>query len=102
MFCTNWTGLDQLTPASHLSIRGNGDNSWFGWPNAPKLEDLRNAWFDAPDLAAQKTIAAEIQKQAFIDVPYVPLGQYSQPTAFRSDIVDMPRGFAMFWSIKRA
>ena len=51
-------------------------SAWFGWPTAPKIEALRDAWFDAPDLAAQKTICAEIQKQVLIDVPYVPLGQY--------------------------
>lgn len=47
------------------------------------------AGFDAPDLAGQKTIAAQIQIRAFETVPYTPLGQLFQPTAFRSDINDI-------------
>lgn len=49
----------------------------------------RKGWFDAPDLAGQKTIAAQIQIRAFETVPYTPLGQLFQPTAFRSDINDI-------------
>ena len=61
LFCTGFSGLDFFTPASHLPLRGNGKGAWFGWPNDPKIEALREAWFNAPDLAAQKKIGAEIQ-----------------------------------------
>ena len=74
MFCTGFSGLDFFTPASHLPLRGNGKGAWFGWPDDPKIEALRDAWFNAPDLAAQKKVGAEIQLQAFENVPYYPLG----------------------------
>ena len=32
LFCTGFSGLDWFTPASHLPLRGNGKNAWFGWP----------------------------------------------------------------------
>ena len=67
----------------------------------PKLEELRDAWFNAPDLAAQKKIGAEIQLQAFEDVPYYPLGLAQQPTAFRQDITGVPEGFVIFWNVRR-
>ena len=54
-----------------------------GWPTAPKIEELRTQWFEAPDLAAQKKIAVEMQQQALIDLPYVPLGQTFAPTCYR-------------------
>ena len=70
-------------------MRGSGQKAWFGWPTDEKLEVLRDAWFDAPDLKSQKAIAEQIQLQALETVPYIPLGQIFQPTAFRSDIKDI-------------
>jgi peptide/nickel transport system substrate-binding protein len=99
-YCSSWGGLDQINPAVHLLLRGNG--SFFGWPESPRLEQLRSEWFETPDLAGQKTIAEEIQKQAFVDAPYLPLGQFIQPTAYRSDLADVQRGFATFWGVRRA
>ena len=75
-----------MTPAGHLLLRGNGRDAWFGWPDAPKLEALRDAWFDAPDLDAQKRIAREMQLQAFQDVPYIPIGQYFTDSAYQKGL----------------
>ncbi len=49
----------------------------------------------------QKRIAADIQLQAFQDVPYIPLGQDFVTTAYRglSGVLD---GFVMFWNLKKA
>ncbi|MCC6716299.1 MAG: ABC transporter substrate-binding protein [Acetobacteraceae bacterium] len=104
LFVTGWAGTDHLNPAGHIALRGNGDqpSSWPGWCTSPELERLRNAWFTAPDLAAQQAICVDMQKQALIDVPYMPLGQYQQPTAYRSDITGMLNGFATFWNVRRA
>jgi peptide/nickel transport system substrate-binding protein len=102
VFFTSFTGLDQYTPAGHLGIRGNGTNGWFGWPTAPKLEELRNAWFEAPDLTAQKAIAEKIQAQAFIDVPYLPLGEYLQPTAYVKSLTGVLKGLPIFWNVNKA
>lgn len=99
-YCSSWGGLDHLNPAVHLLLRGDG--SFFGWPQSPELEALRGKWFAAPDLAAQKAVAENMQKQAFIDAPYLPLGQYIQPTAYRSNITGMQQGFATFWNIRRS
>ena len=101
MFCTGFSGLDFFTPASHLPLRGNGKGAWFGWPDDPKIEALREAWFNAPDLAAQKKIGAEMQLQAFENVPYYPLGLAQIPTAFRPDITGVPEGFPIFWNVRR-
>ncbi len=102
VFFTSFTGLDQYTPAGHLGIRGNGLNSWFGWPTAPKLEELRDAWFQAPDLAAQKKVAEQLQAQAFTDVPYLPLGEYFQPTAYSKSLTGVLKGFPAFWNLQKA
>ncbi|MGE0225259.1 MAG: ABC transporter substrate-binding protein, partial [Acetobacteraceae bacterium] len=100
------TALDGMTinnPGSNFALRGSGSKAWFGWPDDPKLESLRAAWFDAPDLKSQKAIAEQVQLQALETVPYVPLGQIFQPTAFRSDIQGIVKGpFALFWNVNRA
>ena len=101
-FCTAWAGTDQLDPAVHLSLRANGDKAWFGWPSDAKIEQLRSQWFEAPDVKAQARICAEIQQEAFQNVPYVPMGQYLQPTAYRTDLQGVLQGFALFWNVRRA
>jgi peptide/nickel transport system substrate-binding protein len=94
-------GSAQVNPAANNLIRGHGRSALFGWPTSPELEALRNAWFDAPDDAARADIGRRMQRQAFEDVPYVPLGQFFSPTALRSDLDGMLKGVALFYGIKR-
>jgi peptide/nickel transport system substrate-binding protein len=101
VFCTYSAGVTQLNPSAHNFLRGSGDKATFGWSTSPELERLRNTWFDAPDAAAQKAIGVEMQKQAFIDVPYVPLGLFYQPTAYRKDITGVLKGLPLFWNVRR-
>ena len=100
-FTTNYEGADLADPAGHLALRTNGAQAWFGWPSDPKIEDLRDRWFLAKGLAEQKALAAEIQREAFVNVPYIPLGQFFAPTAYRSDLKDLVDGFAIFWNVRR-
>ncbi|HVZ10238.1 ABC transporter substrate-binding protein [Rhodopila sp.] len=96
-----FSGAEFMTPAGNVLLRGNGKDAWFGWPTAPRLEELREAWFDAPDMAAQKTIAADIQRQFFVDVPYIPLGQYLSATGYRKDLTDIRRGIVLPLNVRR-
>ena len=101
-FITNgWYGTDMLTPVTHTSLRGNGAKGWTGWPDSPKLESLRRAWMDTTSQDQQKRIAVEMQKQAWIDVPYVPLGQNLQPSAYRTSLNGLLDGFPLFWNVHR-
>jgi peptide/nickel transport system substrate-binding protein len=103
VFFTGFGGLDFINPAVHLLLRGNGANAWFGWPDDPKMEALRQDWFNAPDLAAQVKICRDIQAQALHDVLYVPLGQYYQPTVFQKNLsTGMMKAFPIFWNVRRS
>jgi peptide/nickel transport system substrate-binding protein len=86
IFHTWLVGPDVTTPALNFAARGNGTGGWFGWATDAKLEELRTAWFLAPDEAAQKKIAQDFQKQAFDSVPYIPTGQFILPAAYRKNI----------------
>ena len=101
IFHTGWSGLDMINPAGHVFLRGNGRAAAVGWPTSPKIEALRDAWFTAPDLAAQKALADQLQLQAFADVPYIPLGQYFIPTAYQANLTGMLQGGPVFWNIRR-
>jgi peptide/nickel transport system substrate-binding protein len=102
IFHTGWSGLDMMNPAGHVFLRGNGKAAAVGWPTSPKIEELRDAWFKAPDLAAQKALADQLQLQAFQDVPYIPLGQSFIPTAYQANLSGMMQGNPVFWNIRRA
>ncbi len=102
VFFTGWAGTDHLNPAGHLILRCNGPDAWFGWPTSAAIEQLRNQWFDAPDVPAQARICADIQRETLQEVvPYVPLGQYLQPTAYRTNLQGVLNGFALFWNVQK-
>lgn len=101
VFYTGTRGLDQINPANHIALRENGADAWPGWPNSPRMEALRAEWFAAADLDAQKRIAIEMQKQALLDVPYIPLGHYLTPTAYRKTLADVVDGVPVFWGVHR-
>ncbi|HEY0419915.1 MAG TPA: ABC transporter substrate-binding protein, partial [Acetobacteraceae bacterium] len=101
IFLTNLGGSGNVSPAADSAIR-SGQAAWFGWPNMPKMEELRDAWLDAPDLAAQKEIAKQMQLLAFEEVPFVSLGFYSGPTVFRSTLRDVREGFPQMYGVRRA
>ena len=83
-----WTSApDMLSPALNIPLRGNGAKAWFGWPTDPKLEELIDSWFKAPDPAVQKSLAEQIQIEAYTGgIPYVLTGQFVVPTAYRKNL----------------
>ena len=97
---TTANGLDMQTPMLHF-LRTTGEKAWFGWTKSARIEELRAAWVDAPDLAAQKAIAADIQRQCWIDVPHLPVGIWYQPMAWQKTIDGVPDGFPLFWGVRR-
>jgi peptide/nickel transport system substrate-binding protein len=100
-FCAYTAGVNTFNPAAHNYIRGSGKTATFGWPDIPRLEELRNAWFDAPDQTTQAALCREMQVIAFETVPYIPTGVFYQPTAYLKTLTGVPRGFAQFYGVRR-
>jgi hypothetical protein len=86
MFCTLIDrSLPNVHPLGNLAIRADGKEPINGWANSPRIEELRAAWLDTADLEQQKRICVDLQKQLWEDVPFIPMGEYWQATAYRKD-----------------
>jgi len=101
MFAAFSGGYDMSTPGSHQLMRGNGEGAYNGWPTLPKLEALRDEWLFAEDKPAQLALARKLQEQALQDVPYLPLGSYYQPVAYKANLTGVSKGLVQFTGIKR-
>ena len=102
MFAAFSGGWDMSTPGSHQLMRGNGDRAYNGWPTLPKLEALRDEWLAAEDKPTQLTLARRMQEQALQDVPYLPLGSYYQPVAYKASLTNVSKGLVQFTGVRRA
>lgn len=98
---TGNTGPNNLDPAGHLALRGNGEKAWFGWPTNEKVEQLRLDWFNAANLEQQQEICREIQREVLEDVLYVPLGASYPVTALRKEWQDFQPQISLFYTVHK-
>ena len=101
IFYTFLGGLGNISPGPNFPLRADGLEAWFGWPTDPAMEALRDAWFEAADLAAQQTTCRQMQELFWQDPSYMPLGLFQHPTAFRSELRDIPDGWPQFYGVRR-
>ncbi len=78
---------DQGNPLSNpfLVATGHPTAAW-GWPTDPKTEELRLKFATAGNMGTRKLLANEIQVRAYEQVLYVPLGQFTTPSAWRNNL----------------
>ncbi|MBL6079670.1 ABC transporter substrate-binding protein [Belnapia sp. T18] len=101
-WCNYIPGIIALNPATQSYVRGPGRAGTSGWPDLPKIEALREQFLAADSLADQKRLTEQIQLQAFEDVPYLPTGAYTPPTAFRSNVTGLIEGFPLFYNLQKS
>lgn len=102
MFPYGAPAADYQDPIFATNLRGNGKAAWFGWPDDPKVEELRNRWMDSNDAAERHRLDAEIQANAFETVPYIPLGQYLPPAAYSKKLTGILKGAVpVFWNVTK-
>ena len=100
IFLTNLGGDGNVSPAAASAIR-SGTAAWFGWPNMPQMEALRDQWLEAPDLATGRKIAEQMQLLMFQEAPYVPLGFYAGKHVYRGNLADLREGFPQMYGVRR-
>ena len=104
MFFTYQGAADSLNPLVNVPMVGKGTSGgWYGWSEDPKLEELRDSFARATSPEEQKKIALEVQKEAYDQVIYVPLGQFQAPSAWRKSLTGVIDGPAtpMFWNVDK-
>ena len=103
MFCTAWVAPDIWSPLNNAALDAKGEKaSWFGWPNDPKIEELKAQFARELDLAKRKKLAAEIQAEAFAYGTHAPLGEYINPVAVRKGVSGLVQGPGDFyWNVKK-
>jgi peptide/nickel transport system substrate-binding protein len=97
------TGITFSDPIAFTGQAMNGEKAWFGWPTNDQLEKLRDRWALAPTLDERKSIAREMQKIGWDQVPHVILGQFYRSSAWRRNIkgvIAMPEVVG-FWNIEK-
>ncbi len=102
IFYTSLGGMGNVSPGPNLPLRADGAGAWFGWPHDPKMEALREAWFEASDQQARQKICRRMQEEFWLNPSYVPLGLWYQPTAFRANLQDVRDGWPQFYGVRRA
>lgn len=102
IFATNNNIIDIMDPLRNYTVAANGKKAWFGWPDVPKIEELRYKFARTSNPAELKKLAEDIQKLVLDEGVVVPLGQYTFPAAYRtnlSGVIEAPVAF--FWNIKK-
>jgi peptide/nickel transport system substrate-binding protein len=95
-FCAAWPGPAVLDPGSHLPLFGMVPD------RDPAMLALRDAWLDAPDPASQKSIADQMQRRAFEDPPFLPLGEWFSLSTHRTGLSGFVHSdAALFWGVHR-
>ncbi len=100
IFFTLMDGSYNFTPVGQPYMTSTGPKGSPGWMTAPKIEELRQVWLNAPDLATERRICRELQAQFWRDVPYVPMGEYTQHDCRTRAITDIPKGFPLFYGVR--
>ena len=81
---------------------GCDGKNWFGWPCDEELEKMRLEFPLAQTPAAQKVLVERMHKRFYETVPYVPVGQFYAPIAYRNTltgVLDTVR--LVLWNIEK-
>jgi len=102
LFITSQGGSETASPVDNFWFNSRCERANPGWACDPKLDDLIRAWAREPDRTKRRAMIDGIQRQAYISVPYVPIGQFSQPIAFRKNIKGaLVSGQPVYWNIEK-
>jgi peptide/nickel transport system substrate-binding protein len=101
-FFTSWGATDVLNPVSAAFLNASCDKATFGWPCDPELERLRDAFASEADPAKQKAIAEQVQLRVLDYPTLVPLGQFTTPTAIRTNVDGLLRTPSLaLWNVEK-
>lgn len=98
-----WPGVDISDPVANSPMQANCDKAWPGWPCDSAHQALIDSYAYARSAGERQRIADQIQASAYQLVPYVPIGLWFNPIAYRktlSGVLSVP-GSSVFWNIAK-
>jgi len=102
LFHTTHGGPNTANPVSNTWFNSRCDRANPGWACDMELDKLVEDWSRETDRAKRKAIIEKIQARAYETVPYVPIGQYTQPVAVRSNIEGvLIANVPVYWNIEK-
>lgn len=103
MFATQNNVAEIGDPVGSITIAANGANGWFGWPDVPRVEELRGKLARTTDLAEQKKLAEELQKVMVDEAYSLILGEFSIVTAKRKGLQgQIDAAVPVFWNMTKS
>jgi peptide/nickel transport system substrate-binding protein len=103
LFHTTLGGVQMASPVSNFTINSACDGkNWFGWPCDTKTEELRLAYIRAANEGADPAALEALHRHLWQALPDIPVGQYTQPFAWRSNVSGVLRSpLLVFWNITK-
>ena len=103
VFHTWHAGVDCVNPGAQPAFYTTGDKAWFGWPKSDEVQGKIDAWFAAPDLAAEKQAVREINKASMDFVTFVPTGFFKGYQSWRSNVSGVVKApFPVVWDVTKS
>jgi len=97
-----WSGYDMINPLSHYTTSYSCGGSYPGWNCDPEMPALVAKFEVEPDKEKRMALAKEMQLRVLDQAPQMFLGQFSPPSAYRSDIQGLINtGLSVFWNARR-
>jgi peptide/nickel transport system substrate-binding protein len=94
--------LDMISPLGNPNFDARGKAGYTGFIDDPETEALKTKYQAETDPAKQKAIAAEMQKRAYDQVFYIPVGTYFDDIPFRSNIKNyIPSPIMVLWGVDK-
>jgi peptide/nickel transport system substrate-binding protein len=95
--------LSSSDPLSNFPLAANGAGAMYGWPEVPRIEELRAQFARVTDKAEMKRMAEEMQKLVVDEATFMPLGQYDILTGYSTKLTGVLEApMPLFWNIRKA
>lgn len=99
MFSVYSNGTDMFTPLTHFYVASTCAD-FPGWSCDDRIPTLLKRFAAAPDEAARKALAAEIQTISYELTPAVMWGQFTIPAGYRTTLNNLIQSsYPMFWEV---
>lgn len=97
------TSVVMYSPLMNFVIDSRCDGkNYVGWPCSDQIEALRREYGSLADESARKLKLEELSRALWAELPYIPTGQYWNPTAWRKEVTGLvDASHLVFWNVDK-